>query len=130
MSNPQQARDSKGKWTSGAASGDHQAESPSATMRNVPGHGMVPRSKPVAKHNGAESVGTSNGGTFASNANRRPGHMLTRAELNAVGDRTIRNKGVDQRSYPVRGPETTAATDLMRPMGSITATPGRFKFKR
>lgn len=107
-------------------------------MRKVPGHGLLPRSKPVAMHAGAESVGTSGGGGgdriadphaggFASNSKRKPGHMMTRAEQNAVGDRTIRNKGVDQRAYPYRGPEATAATDLMRPMAN---TPGRFRFKR
>lgn len=133
---PNQARDKDGKWTAGASAGDHQAEQPrDQSMRRVPGHGTLPRSKPVAKHNGAESVGTSSGGGgsgggLASNAKRRPKHMMTREEQNAKGDRTVRNKGVDQRAYPYRGPEATAATDLMRPMAGLSATPGRFKFKR
>ena len=53
MGNPN--RDEKtGRLSSGssgaAAVGDHQAVSPSAMTRNVPGHGNLPRSKVVAMH--------------------------------------------------------------------------------
>ncbi len=55
-----------GEFSSGgdaAASGDHQGAQPTnKEMRNVPGHGLVRRSKPIAMHAGRMSVGTSNGG--------------------------------------------------------------------
>jgi hypothetical protein len=58
--------DEKGRFASGsqsgAATGDHASVSPDTATRNVPGHGNVPRSKVVAKHAGAASVGTSSGG--------------------------------------------------------------------
>jgi hypothetical protein len=47
----------------GAAVGDHQAEQPAnPALRNVPGHGIVPASAPVAQHNYTPSVGTRIGG--------------------------------------------------------------------
>jgi len=54
--------DARGRFTSGSnaasGTGDHQAVSPSQVTRNVPGHGTVARSKPVARHAGAVSLGT------------------------------------------------------------------------
>lgn len=53
-------RDAHGRWTSGgggAADGDPSKEN--ATTRQVPGHGKVPRSQVVARHNNTPSVGTS-----------------------------------------------------------------------
>jgi len=57
----EQPRDSRGRWANGgAAVGDHQAEQPANTaLRNVPGHGILPASAPVAMHNGTPSVGVS-----------------------------------------------------------------------
>ena len=105
---PNDRHDEKGRFASGssdaAASGDHASVSPSTATRNVPGHGTVPRSKVVAKHAGAESVGTSSPRLSAG-----------------ARDRIIRQKGTDQRLFPNRGPEATAATDL----GSA-AKSGRF----
>lgn len=49
----------------------------------------------------------------------------------AARDRIIRQKGIDQRHFPIRtDAEATAKTDLGRPMASITSTPGRFKYQQ
>ncbi len=51
MGSPNQPRDSHGRWAaggSGSESGDHQAESPSTTHRNVNGI-AVPRTVPVVR---------------------------------------------------------------------------------
>jgi len=45
--------------SSGAAVGDHQAESPSTATRNVPGHGSIDRASPVARHAGNPGIGLS-----------------------------------------------------------------------
>ena len=111
-----QPRDYHGRWTSGGSgseSGDHQTESPSTATRNVNGKN-VPRSKVVTEHAGP-SVGTDSGQSSRLSQ--------------AARDRIIRGKGTDQRHYPNRGPEATGATDLMRPMAGLTATPGRFKYQ-
>jgi hypothetical protein len=53
--------DERGRYSVGssaaAGSGDHLAVSPSPAVRNVSGR-AVPRSKPVTRHSGAQSVGT------------------------------------------------------------------------
>ena len=53
--------DERGRFSSGsdgaAASGDHAAVSPSMATRNVAGRN-VPRSQPITRHNGAQSLGT------------------------------------------------------------------------
>jgi hypothetical protein len=60
MANPN--HDNRGRFASGseaaAGVGDHTAVSPSTATRNVPGHGTVARSNPVARHAGAVSLGT------------------------------------------------------------------------
>jgi hypothetical protein len=65
MGNPNHSSET-GRFESGSSSaaevGDHGKVSPSATTRNVEGHGNLPRSKVIAKHNHADSVGTSTGG--------------------------------------------------------------------
>lgn len=78
---PGEARDDKGKWSAGAAAGDHQAEQPrNKSLRKVPGHGLIARNAPVARHNGVESVGTD-------------APLLTQAARDLI----IRNKAIDAR---------------------------------
>ena len=62
-----------------------------------------------------------------SHANQPSVHTRLSA---AARDRIIRGKAIDQRHFPNRGPEATAATDLGRPQAGLTATPGRFQFPR
>jgi hypothetical protein len=48
----------------------------------------------------------------------------------AAREKITINKMVDQSHYPVRtGAAVNAMTDHQRPMGSLTATPGRFKYQ-
>lgn len=110
---PDQPRDQTGKWSSaGAAAGDHQAEQPrDASMRRVPGHGTLPRSKPIAMHNHAPSVGTGGGGGGGE------GPRLSAA----ARDRIIRGKLVDQRHFgqyptdaaPLRQAQARLASKLL-----------------
>ena len=87
-----------GQFSSGssgaAATGDHQAVSPSATARNVAGR-TVDRSRPVTRHNGARSVGTdsSGGGGGGGGGGGDGGSRLSSAARDAI----IRQKGIDQR---------------------------------
>jgi hypothetical protein len=118
MANPN--HDERGRFSSGsngaAATGDHQAVSPSTETRNVPGHGTVPRSKVIAKHAGAASVGTSSGGGGG-------GGRYTEA----AGARVIRQKAIDQRHFGIEGDMASRLSKLpSTPKGSITSTPGRF----
>jgi hypothetical protein len=121
MGNPN--HDQRGRFASGngaAASGDHlQAQPSNKNLRRVPGHpgGVVPRSKVVAAHNGADSVGVSNGVGAGTGGVR----------LSAKEEKIAMSKAVDARRYPTRSnAHVTATTDLGKPIQSITATPGRF----
>lgn len=110
MGNPNHSAET-GRFSSGsdgaAATGDHQAASPDTATRNVPGHGNVPRSQVVAKHNGQKSVGVS-----------------------AKSETIAKGKRIDDTHYPPRSnAEATAMTDLSRMQGSQTATKGRFKYQ-
>lgn len=93
MGNPN--HDQRGRFSSGssgaAATGNHMAVSPSTATRNVPGHGTVARSKPIARHAGEPSVGT-----------ERP-RLSEAARANI-----IRGKGIDQRHYPIETDRTVA----------------------
>ncbi len=120
-----------GQFSSGssgaAAVGDHQAVSPSAMTRNVPGHGNLPRSKVVAMHEHHASVGTSSGGGGGGSGGTSSGGGQGGQLSAAARDRIIRNKATDQRHFPIRSDANIAAvTDQSKPMASITATPGRF----
>jgi hypothetical protein len=119
MANPN--HDERGRFSSGsngaAATGDHQAVSPSTETRNVPGHGTVLRSKVIAKHAGVASLGTSSGGGGGG------GSRFTEA----ASARVIRQKAIDQRHYGIPGDlASRMAAQPSTPKGSITATPGRF----
>jgi hypothetical protein len=108
MGNPNHGSD--GRFVSGsagaAASGDHQAVSPRADVRNVSGH-AIPRSQVVTRHGGAQSVNT-------EGAPRLTG---------AAAERVALNRQLDARSYPTRTDADVAAkTDLMGPR---KITPGK-----
>ena len=48
----------------------------------------------------------------------------------AAREKIIINKMTDQSHFPIRtGAAVNAMTDHGKPMGSLTATPGRFKFQ-
>lgn len=121
MPNPN--HDERGRFSSGsaaaAARGDNLAAQPSNKgMRNVPGHGVVPRSRVVAKHRGP-SVGT--GGSGGAGDGSGGGLMSAREE------RVHLNKNLDERHFPKRSnADVAAATDLSKPIQSITATLGVF----
>ena len=118
------------KGTTGSAVGDHQAEQPAdANLRRVPGHGTLPRSAPVAMHNHAPSVGTGGGGGGGGGGGSSGGGGGGRLSA-AARDRIIRQKGIDQRHFPNRGADATAATDQGQPMAGLTATRGRFKYQQ
>lgn len=117
MGNPN--HDEKGRFASGsssaAASGDHQAASPSPNVRNVPGHGAVARSQVVAKHNGAPSVGTDKPRFVLTPGGLKPKQMTTGLRP-AAQERAELNRRVDASHYPSRSTtERAAATDLGQP---------------
>ena len=121
MGNPN--HDERGRFTSGAsaanaasARGDHLAQQPAAKdLRRVPGHGLIERSAPVAKHNGADSVGT--------NGNGGPQRFSESARA-----RVIRQKAIDARHYGVPGDMQGRLNKLAlgKPQAGLAATPGRF----
>jgi len=118
--------DERGRFASGsnsgAATGDHLAVSPSTATRNVPGHGNVPRSKPVARHANAPSVGTENSGGRLSEAAR---------------SNIIRGKAIDARHYGVANDtggerlrsDTPTKTDFGKPQGGFQSKPGTFQVR-
>lgn len=92
--------DERGRFASapsGASVGDHAAESPNKDVRNVPGHGPIERSRPVARHADQDSVGT--------------GPRLSEAARWGV----TKGKGIDQRHYGIEGADRTGKTDLGKP---------------
>lgn len=95
-----QNHDERGRFASGsnsgAATGDHAAVSPRGDVRNVSGR-AVPRSKPVTRHAGAQSVGTDKPAKVAP-----PWGTGRPAPGQAARDAVIRGKGIDSRRYPVR----------------------------
>lgn len=109
MANPN--HDERGRFSSGSASGDHAAGSPSRVTRNVPGHpGPIARSQVVARHSNTASVGTE-------------------PRLSAAArDSIIRGKFADQRAYPVRSDSDIALKQLMQQPHSVS--PGRFSAKK
>jgi len=114
MGNPN--HDERGRFASGsasgAASGDHQSHSPSPSTRNVAGQNL-PRSRVVAKHNGADSVGTGGDGSGASSASPSfavraklkdyKGRVTTTGQTSAARERVEMNRDVDRRHYPTGG---------------------------
>lgn len=99
-----------GRFTSGAGAANGDPSKEAAATRNVPGAGHVPRSQVVTLHAGQDSVADSGAGFSRLSS--------------AARDAIIRQKATDQRHFPVRGPESTAAIDLGMPAGSRTA-PGK-----
>ncbi len=96
-----------------AAVGDHQK---AVTPQRAP-------RLPTMHHAGQPSVGTGGGGGGGGGSG---GGRLSAA----ARDRIIRQKGIDQRHFPNRGAEATAATDQGQPMAGLTATPGRFRYQQ
>lgn len=111
MGNPN--HDEKGRFasgsSSGAASGDHQSVSPSPTHRNVSGQ-AIPRSRVIARHNGADSVGTGgngsggDGASFPVRARLKDfkGRQTTRGPGAIARERVALNQRVDESHYPTR----------------------------
>jgi hypothetical protein len=117
---PNDAHDERGRFATknGSATGDHQTES-NANTRRVPGHGVLPRSKVIAKHAGAASVGTSSGGGGGGGGQGGGGRMSAKAERIAM------RQQVDQRHKPNRTDSDVASmTAYGQPLGTQT-TPGR-----
>ena len=146
MSNDQ--HDERGRFATkgGAATGDPSKEN--AQTRTVPGHGTLPRSKPVAMHNHAPSVGTSSGGGGGGGGGRGGGGGggggsgggsgsggggmgAMKKKLKSAKDETIAlHKQIDERHMPTRTDAQVAAmTNQGGPQGSLTATPGKFRYQ-
>ncbi len=98
-----------GEFSSGsdaAASGDHQGAQPAnKDARNVPGHGTLPRSKPVAMHAGRQSVGTSGGGGGGGGSggggSGSGGSGSIKKKLKSAKDETVAmRQQIDERHYP------------------------------
>jgi hypothetical protein len=97
-----QPRDERGRWTSGGSgseTGDHLSESPSTETRNVAGMN-VPRSRVIAKHAGAESVGTAPPTVRLDNANSP---STKRGLGSARQDRITQMRATDQRHFGIPG---------------------------
>jgi hypothetical protein len=119
MGNPNHSSET-GRFESGSASaaavGDHSKTSPSATTRNVEGHGNLPRSKVIAKHNHANSVGTSTGGGGGGGGQGGGG-----GHMSAKQERIAMRKQVDQRHMPNRTDSDVASmTAYGQPLGTQT----------
>jgi hypothetical protein len=100
--------DARGRFASGsnsaAGSGDHQAVSPRADVRNVSGR-TVPRSKPVTRHGGVQSLGTD-----APRLGR------------AAAERVALNRRVDEGHYPT---ETNADVGMKTALIGTRIAPGK-----
>ncbi len=107
MGNPN--HDERGRFASGtagaAADGDHLRVSPDTATRNVPGHGTVPRSQPVARHAGTPSVGTER-----------------RRLTSAARERVELNRRVDESHYPT---ESNADIGLKTALIGSRIAPGK-----
>jgi hypothetical protein len=98
--------DERGRFSSGsdsaAGKGDHAAVSPHPALRNVSGR-TVPRSKPITRHAGVQSVGT-------DAATAKPRFIATAGGLKpvvpttglrpAAAEKARMNEAVDRRHYP------------------------------
>ena len=124
MANPN--HDQRGRFASGsaggAATGDHQAVSPSLDTRNVDGK-AIPRSQPITQH-ATPSVGTEKPIRLdsATSPSRKAGLGSARQ------DRIAAMRATDARHYGIPGDEHARmdAVTLNRPKASITSSPGRF----
>ena len=132
---PDQAESQDGKWTAGASGGDHQAESPKAETRKVPGHGTISRAAPVAMHNHTPSVGTGGGGSGGGGSGG--GGRFRRRDVAAAKTKSAKQEmiamrqQIDERHKPTRTDAGVAGmTDQGRPMAGLTATPGRFRYQQ
>jgi hypothetical protein len=128
--------DERGRFSSGsssgAATGDHLAVSPSLNTRNVEGHGNVPRSRVIVRHIGAgPSLGTENPKPrFIATAGGLKPKVMSRGLSAAAAERVALNASVDASLYHKSNPNRTAATDLARPQAGFSSTLGRFKYPR
>src|ERR1700692_2658151 len=102
MGSIDQPRDSLGRWAaggSGSENGDHQQVSPSPDTRNVAGQ-TLPRSTVVAKHAGADSVGTAPPTVRLDNTTSpktKTGRGSSRQE------RIVAMRAIDARHYGIEG---------------------------